>query len=94
VRILKLIFILLIMLVGAAFAVMNSESVTLNYYFGSTQSPLSVIIVGAIALGALCGLLAAYGRILRQHHEIATLRRKIKLTSQEVNNLRAIPIKE
>lgn len=93
-RILKLIFILVVMALGAVFTGMNSESVILNYYFGSVESPLSVIIVGAVAAGALLGLLAAYGRVLRLHHEINTLRRKVRLASQEVNNLRTIPIKE
>jgi putative membrane protein len=53
VRFLKLIFILLIMMIGAAFAVMNAEAVRLNYYFGVEELPLSVILVAALALGAI-----------------------------------------
>jgi len=46
VRLLKLLFILLVMMLGSAFAVMNAETVMLNYYFGSREIPLSVVLVG------------------------------------------------
>lgn len=93
-RFLKLIFILVIMIIGAALAVMNSEPVQLNYYFGSILLPLSVVLVGAIAAGALLGLLATLGGFFRLKKQNVELRRKAKLVSQEVNNLRAIPIKD
>lgn len=82
------------MLIGAAFAVMNSSMVNLNYYFGSQMLPLSVILVGAIVLGALLGVLASFTGSLRLRGENAALRREIRLASQEVKNLRAIPIKD
>ena len=82
------------MSVGAAFAVMNSDMANLNYYFGSNELPLSVIIVAAIGVGVLLGLLAGFNGVIRLKHENRELRRKIRLTAQEVNNLRAIPIKE
>ena len=93
-RFLKLLIMLVIMLIGAAFAVMNSSMVNLNYYFGSQMLPLSVILVGAIILGALLGVLASLAGSLRLRSENAALRREIRLASQEVKNLRAIPIKD
>lgn len=94
VRFLKLIFILLIMMVGAAFAVLNAEPVMLNYYFGTQELPLSVILVATIALGALLGLLASLGSSLRLRKENMSLRHKARVARQEVNNLRSIPIKD
>lgn len=93
-RFLKLLIMLVIMLIGAAFAVMNSSVVNLNYYFGSQMLPLSVILVGAIVLGALLGVLASLAGSLRLRSENASLRREIRIASQEVKNLRAIPIKD
>ncbi len=93
-QILKLLIILIIMLIGAAFAVMNSGKVTLDYYFGSHELPLSVILVGAIAVGAVLGLIAGLGGKLRLKRENMELRRKARLAVQEVDNLRAIPIKD
>ena len=74
-RFFKLLFILLVMLVGAAFAVMNAENVNLNYYFGSTVLPLSVVLVGAVCFGALLGILAGLGGLASLKYENANLRR-------------------
>ncbi|MCG8427881.1 MAG: LapA family protein [Chromatiales bacterium] len=93
-RFLKLIFILLIMIIGAALAVMNADPVQLNYYFGSIELPLSVVLVGSIATGAALGLLATLGGFFRLKRQNMELKRKAKLASQEVNNLRSIPIKD
>ena len=93
-RFLKLLFILLVMLVGAAFAVMNAEPVQLNYYFGSRELPLSVVLVGAVCVGALFGILAGLGAIARLKRENAALHRRARIASQEVNNLRTIPLKD
>lgn len=93
-RYLKLIFILLIMMIGAAFAVMNAETVQLNYYFGVKEFPLSVILVAAVALGAILGVLATLGSSLKLRRENMSLRHKAKIARQEVNNLRALPIKD
>ncbi|MCB1868954.1 MAG: DUF1049 domain-containing protein [Gammaproteobacteria bacterium] len=93
-RFFKLLFILLVMLVGAAFAVMNAENVNLNYYFGSTVLPLSVVLVGAVCFGALLGILAGLGGLASLKHENANLRREARLASQEVQNLRTMPMKD
>jgi putative membrane protein len=94
VRFLKLIFIFLIMMIGAAFAVMNADTVKLNYYFGVQELPLSVILVGAIGIGAVLGVLATLVGSLKLRRENMTLKHKAKVARQEVNNLRSIPIKD
>jgi len=94
VRFLKLIFLLLIMMLGAAIAVLNADVVILNYYFGSQELPLSVVLVGAMALGALLGVLAGLGGMFRLKRENAELKRKARIASEEVRNLRALPIKD
>jgi len=82
------------MLVGAAFAVMNAEPVNLNYYFGSRELPLSVVLVGAVCVGAVLGMLAGVMALARLKRENAALHRQARLTSQEVRNLRTIPLKD
>ncbi|MET0025051.1 MAG: LapA family protein [Sedimenticola sp.] len=82
------------MAVGVVLTVLNSESVVLNYYFGSRELPLSVVLVAAVAFGALLGLVASLGGFFRLKRQNSELRRKAQLASQEINNLRAIPIKD
>lgn len=93
-RILKLIIVLIVMAIGISFAVMNAGMANLNYYFGTVELPLSVILVGALALGALLGVVASLGGNLRLRRENATLRHQARISAQEINNLRSIPIKE
>ena len=92
-RIIRFIFLLLIVIVGLSFAVLNAETVSLNYYLGSWQAPLSLILVVALALGALFGVLACLSLLLGLKRELAKLRKAAKLSEQEVKNLRAIPLK-
>jgi len=94
VRLIRLILFLLVMLVGAVLAVMNADLVNLNYYFGSRELPLSVLLVGAVFVGAVLGMVAGLGGMMRVKRENANLRRQARLASEEVNNLRSLPIKD
>jgi len=94
VRFVKLLVVLAVMLFGAAFAVMNAEPVNLDFYFDTRELPLSVVLVAAVCVGALLGVLAGLVGMARLKRENSELKRKARLASQEVNNLRAMPIKD
>ena len=93
-RFIKLLIFLFLITLGAAFAVKNAGSVNLDFYFGKSDLPLSLLLVGALSVGALLGVLAASGTLLRLKRENAVLRRKAKMVSEEVKNLRTMPLKE
>jgi len=92
-KIIYTVLVLLIVLIGVIFAVMNAESVQLNYYFGSQQMPLSLAIVLSMLVGAILGVLASIKLILRSRREVAKLRKASEMAEKEIANLRAIPIK-
>jgi len=85
--------IVLIALLGVIFAILNAEPVQFNYYFGSTQTPFSLAIVIAMLVGAMLGLLAGLGMIMKAKRQVSRLRRSAEITEKEIANLRAIPIK-
>jgi len=93
-RIVTFVLLLLVSLLGLSFALMNAESVQLNYYFGSVEAPLSLLVVVAIIVGAGLGVLASTGIVLRQKRELAKLRKSQKLATQEISNLRSLPLKD
>ena len=93
-RIVTLIFTLLTILLGVVFALLNAEPVQVNYYFGATDMPLSLVIVIALALGAGLGVVASIGLLVRTRREIGRLRRNASLAEKEVMNLRTMPLKE
>ena len=67
------VFVLLI-----AFAAKNVEPVTLRFYFElALQAPLVVLLLAAFALGALFGVLALFGTLLRQRRQITLLKKRV-----------------
>jgi putative membrane protein len=87
------IIVLVIVLFGIIFAILNAETVQLNYYFGSKQLPLSLAIVISMIIGAILGVLASINLILRSRKEVSRLRKASEIAEKEIANLRAIPIK-
>ena len=93
-RILSLGILLIVLLLGLSFAVLNSDSIILNYYLGELEVPLSVALVLSLVLGALLGIVASLSVILRQRTRISALNRSVAMTEKEVMNLRSLPIKD
>lgn len=93
-RVLKILIVLLVMAAGAIFAILNPHAVSLDLYFGKLELPLSVVVVAALGIGAMLGMLAGFSTMLALKRENTRLRRRERQTAVEVNNLRAIPIKE
>lgn len=92
-KILYAIAIALVALIGVVFAILNAETVQINYYFGSKETPLSLAIILSMLLGAIMGLLASMGLILKSKREVAKFKRLADVAEKEITNLRAIPIK-
>lgn len=93
-RVIGSLLLLVLLVIGLSFSFLNAHSVTLQYYFGAQSAPLSFVIVAALIFGAILGVLASLGVILRQRREIARLRREVRVHEQEVANLRNIPLKD
>ena len=93
-RIIKLLFFLGILVVGLAFHVKNDQLFNLNYYMGSIELPVSLLVISSLLVGALLGILASLTFVAKLKRENARLARLVRVTEEEVNNLRAIPIKD
>jgi lipopolysaccharide assembly protein A len=69
---------LVVFLLLVAFAAKNAEPVTLRFYFDlALQAPLVLMLLGFFALGALFGILALAGALLRQRRELSALRKRL-----------------
>jgi len=65
-----------------AFAARNTDPVTLRFYFDlAWQMPLVALLLAFFAAGALLGLAAALGALIRQRREIARLEREARAQS-------------
>jgi len=94
VRIVSYFFLLVIILFGMAFATLNSESVTINYYFGDSTLPLSLLLVLVFALGCLVGMVVGFWLLIKAKLANYRLRQRLQLAEKEVGNLRAIPLQD
>jgi len=66
------------------FAIKNTETVTLRFWFDQTwQAPLVLLLLAFLAGGALLGVLACLARLFGQRREIARLKRELRLRAQE-----------
>jgi len=93
-RILVFLVVIVVAVIGLSFTVLNASLVHLDYYFSSGEFPLSLLIVIALAIGALFGVLASLSAVLRVKRELSKLKKDLKLKDQEIKNLRAIPMKD
>ena len=68
---------LVVFLLLVAFGAKNVDPVTLRFYFDlALQAPLIVVAFAFFAAGALFGVLALLGTVLRQRRQIARLKRE------------------
>ena len=91
--VIKLLLLLVFMLIGASFAIINDAPVTVDLYFMRPELPLSLLLLLALGLGMLLGGLAGMIYFMRVRKENADLRRKARLVNEEVQNLRTMPVK-
>ncbi len=93
-KFIKFLLLVAMMVVGAAFAAINAQSVTVNYYFGAIELPLALVAAVAIGIGAVLGMLASMGGAFRLKRENVRLKRQARAAAREIGNPHNPPIKE
>ena len=86
---------LLALAIGTTFAMQNAQPAVLSYYFGvHWETPLSVMLIATFAGGAVAGLLASLGVIVRLQRQLVQARKDVRGVEQELVNLRSLPIRD
>jgi len=86
---------LVVALAGVTFTTKNAQIVELNYYFGiHWVTPLSFMLLTTLTVGIAAGLLASLAMQARMQRQLLQVRRENRQLEQEVNNLRALPIRD
>ena len=93
-RLLLFLAALAVFLLGLLFHTRNGHLVTLDYYLGTVQLPLSLLSVLLLLAGAVLGMFSCLVMVLRLRQENRRLRRHLEQSAKEVENLRALPIKD
>lgn len=90
----RLILILAIVLTGLALHLQNDQPVTLRYYLGAIELPLSLVLVLTLILGAALGALASLPLIFRLRRQRRGLEKQLKNSARESKNLRITPLRD
>ena len=79
---------LLFGLVIAFFAVLNTETVILSYYFGRMETSVALLVLASAALGAMTVGLLGFLKHIRTGFTLWDYRNKLQRLSKEVDDLR------
>ena len=93
-RILGILVVLVVVILGISFAVLNAQPVTINYYLGAEEAPLALIVVLAFTAGVLLGLVGGIFKVIGLANEARRLRRELRRVEKEVVSLRPITIED
>lgn len=72
-----IIFVILFALLVAVFAVLNVEPVTINYFFGTAEWPLILVILGSVLMGGLIIGLVSFVKILQLKKQLKNARKDV-----------------
>lgn len=90
----KLIFLLLVGLLGFAFHLSNGQAVTVNYYLGTIDLPLSLVVAASLLIGAGLGGSMNLWTLFRQRRRIGELRRSLKRLEKQQPPSAAAAVKD
>lgn len=83
-----------VFIIGIVFFLKNDQVMTFNYLAGSVELPLSFLLLSTLCIGVILGILALLPVLVSLKLEKSRLKKQIKVTEKEINNLRIIPVKD
>lgn len=86
---------LVVILLSLAFAAKNPQIVEIQYYFGFTwKGSLAVLLLMAMSTGVLVGVMGMLVYALKSRRQASKARRYTEKIEKELENLRALPIRD
>ncbi len=90
---LKVLLILGVVLSGFAFHLRNGQLVAIDYYIGSHELALSLVVVISLFIGALLGVISSLPIIIKLKRANTRLNKQMKKNKKELNHLPLTPLK-
>ncbi len=82
--------IVILLILGVTFAVLNATPVKVNYYVATEQVALSLLLAIGFALGVLVGIGVLIMKLLRLRFENGRLRRQVNKYQKEIAAIRSL----
>jgi putative membrane protein len=83
----RVIFGLVLVLIIVLFAVLNNQTVPVNFWFTKVSGPLILIILGSAILGALIGLLTSTTTMWKQKKQVKELEKQLDAYRNETDKI-------
>jgi putative membrane protein len=93
-RLFRFVFYLIVALLALALALLNAQPVQFNYYFGQWEIPLSLILAIATGLGAVLGIIASLGIVIKSKRQSSVMRKNADFAEKELAKLRSLPLND
>jgi lipopolysaccharide assembly protein A len=94
-RVIYIVAVVFALVFGVTFAFHNRQTVEVGYYLGlQWQGPLSLALLAALSVGIVIGYLTSFQAVVRMQRQLVRTRKELRDAEQEVQNLRALPIKD
>lgn len=90
----SLLAILILFLVVVVFAWQNPGNIEIDLAFGAYEVPKAMAFSVAVAIGWLWGVISMLAYVFKLLAERRRLRKKVRLSEAELNNLRSLPMKD
>lgn len=84
----------LVALAGLAFHIRNKQDIVLDYFAGTVEVELSLVVVAALVLGVVLGAVVMSSTVLGLKTEVRRLKRRQHIAGRELASLRAITAKD
>jgi len=84
-KIFSYIMVILVILLGVTFAMMNTSPVTLNYYVGTSDISLSLLLVLVLFIGVLLGVIFMSSKLLKEKYENRRYKNKLEQVQKQSN---------
>ncbi len=82
----------IIVLLGATFATLNLQTVSINYYLGQSTMPLALLLTLTFSGGCVFGLIIGFWLLLKSKYKQYRLRQRLTVVEKELENLRKLPL--
>ncbi len=85
---------IIVLLFGLILFSKNNQLLTFDYLVGNRELSLAWLLFLSLCLGVILGMLACLPMLVRLKCDKRKLKKLVKVTEKEVNNLRVMPMKD
>lgn len=91
-KIFAIILFVAVLLLSTVFALNNGQQTVINYLFGTTELPVSLIVFWSGLSGLILGILGMSFATYKYRHRQARLKKQLEKATKELHHLRQQPI--